>query len=381
MSFSLHHPVCVVGLGSALPQAVLSQDAALTFARSLLPNLDESQHRQMEAIYRRSAVQTRHIAGESNSALTNLNYYAPSSAVSPLGPTTQQRMQQYHARALPLATAAASAALTDATSTNKHLSPASITHLITATCTGFASPGWELALLTTLALRSDVHRTHLGFMGCHAAINALRLATSIAAADPRAVVLVVCCEICSVHFQYTSRPEHMVANALFADGAAAAVVTQSPRGVAIKSTAAMIAPDSASDMGWHITDHGFAMTLSPNIPPIIERSVKAFIDDLCKHTPHDPLSHYAVHPGGPKILSAFQTGLGLDDAALTPSRAVLASAGNLSSPTVLIILESILIEHRKRFPTLDPWGLPATALVSFGPGVAAEGCLLIGQQG
>jgi predicted naringenin-chalcone synthase len=224
MSFSLHHPVCIVGLGSALPQAVLSQDAALTFARSLLPHLDETQHRQMEAIYRRSAVQTRHIAGESRDALTNLSYYQPSNATSPMGPTTQQRMQEYHTRALPLATQAANTALDSATLTNRHLTSASITHLITATCTGFASPGWELALLTTASLRSDVHRTHLGFMGCHAAINAVRLAASIAAADPRAVVLVVCCEICSVHLQYTARPEHMVANALFADGAAAAII-------------------------------------------------------------------------------------------------------------------------------------------------------------
>lgn len=380
MSHPPANPACIVGLASAVPDAVLSQEQALEFAQRIMPLLTSDQRRQMEAIYRRSNVHARRISGASSDAISNLSaLYEPSSLASPLGPTTQRRMVAYQASAEPLATRAARDALTDAHTTSDQITSASITHLITATCTGFASPGWELDLLRTVNLRPTVHRTHLGFMGCHAAINALRLAASIATSDPKAVVLVVSCEVCSVHFQYSLRPEHMVANALFADGAAACVVKQSAAGLAIESSAALIAPDSASDMGWHITDHGFAMTLSPNIPPIIEQSAAAFIADLQSAAAGEPIVHYAIHPGGPKILTAFQTGLRLPDTALAPSRSVLQQMGNMSSPTVMCVLEQILAEHRLQNPSQGRWALQPAALVSFGPGVAAEACLLAGR--
>ena len=279
-------------------------------------------------------------------------------------------MSRYTAEAPPLAARAAAAALADA-----RLRPDAITHLVTASCTGFAAPGFDIQLIQSLNLSPSVARTHLGFMGCHAALNALRIAAAFVQADPQARALVCAVELCSLHFAYSSDPQQIVANSLFADGAAAAVVggsTAEPAPWQILASTSWVLPDTLDVMTWTVGDAGFRMTLSPRLPSLI-----------CEHLPRllppwlnsqglsiSDIRGWAVHPGGPRVLDAVAETLHLPPDALSSSCAVLAQHGNMSSPTVLFILRE-----------LQRAALPGPTLVlAFGPGLTIEAALLDHQH-
>jgi predicted naringenin-chalcone synthase len=279
-------------------------------------------------------------------------------------------MQQYERRAGPLALEAARAALDDA-----QFDAERITHLITVTCTGFSAPGFDLAWVDELPLRRTVQRTQVGFMGCHGALNALRVARAICHADPEAAVLLCAAELCSLHFQYSSHPQAIVSNALFGDGAAAAVISSAP-GTATASTdgwrlaasGSLVVPNTSDFMSWRIGDHGYEMRLSPRVPEAITQRLGPWLDSwLSEHgLKRSDVGSWAIHPGGPRILQACGAALALSPAALEPSTTVLSTLGNMSSPTVLFILR----ELRRRAAQL-----PAVML-AFGPGLTIEAALV-----
>jgi predicted naringenin-chalcone synthase len=294
-------------------------------------------------------------------------FYAKATCPNDRGPTTAARMARYTTEAPPLAERAARAALGDARS-----APADITHIVTASCTGFFAPGLDSDLIERLSLPRDISRTHIGFMGCHAAVNALAVATAIARADASARVLVCCVELCSLHLAYGADADKMVSNALFADGAAAVVVgrAEAPESGEWRTAdfASAILPDCRDAMGWCIGDHGFEMTLSPGVPAAIEKHLHPWLSAwLARHDLEiSDIAAWAVHPGGPKILDAVAAALHLPPSALATSRAVLNDHGNMSSPTILFILQ--------RLAAADARG-PCVA-IGLGPGLAAEAMLL-----
>jgi predicted naringenin-chalcone synthase len=226
-----------------------------------------------------------------------------------------------------------------------------------------------------LRLAPSVRRVHVGFMGCHAALNALEVASALATAQPGAAVIVCCTELCSLHFQYGFDAEQAVANALFADGAAAAVVTVAPEtrpssGFALLGFASRLVEGAAGAMTWRILDHGFAMTLSPRVPALVARALRPWIDDWLAGSGLRvrDVPSWAIHAGGPRIVGAVARALELPAAAVAPSRAVLRACGNMSSATVLFILDRL---RRAGAPR------PCVAL-AFGPGLAVEAVLLGG---
>ncbi|MBL8764777.1 MAG: type III polyketide synthase [Phycisphaerae bacterium] len=361
----------IVGLGCAAPEERRAQDEALAWSMAVAPPADEDARRRAEAIYRGSGVSRRGVASEGRDssgtpAPDPLRMFPPATDAAPRGPSTAERMRAYARRSAPLSERSAGLALADAGER-----PGAITHLVTASCTGFAAPGWDLGLIDRLALPPDVLRTHLGFMGCHAAINALRVAEAFTRADGAARVLVCCTEVCSIHFQYDAKPDRVVANALFADGSASAVVAASAGGVArIGPSASLVLAASRSQMAWTIGDHGFEMSLGPELPETIRARAGPWLGAWLDRAGVGlaGVRAWAVHPGGPRVLAAVGEALTLPRAALAASRQVLAEHGNMSSPTVLFILD------RLRREAGGP-ALPA-AMVSFGPGVAAEAMLL-----
>jgi predicted naringenin-chalcone synthase len=285
----------------------------------------------------------------------------------PLGPPTEVRMKMYADHAPPLATEAAAKALADS-----GLSAAEVTHLVTVSCTGFVSPGLDFAVMTKLGLRPTVERVQVGFMGCHGAINGLRVANALAAAPAR--VLMCAVELCSLHYYYGMSADKVVANALFADGAAAVIGRTSrererPESFQLTATGSCLFPNTAGLMGWVIGDHGFEMVLSKKIPAAIERGLGPWLTTwLASHGLSVPaVGSWAVHPGGPKILDATEASLGLPPDALAESRGVLADYGNMSSPTVLFIVDRL---RRRNAPR--PW-----LLLGFGPGLVAEVALVV----
>lgn len=394
------------GLGTAQPPHALTQQS---MAAAALPcSCATDQHRKLlPALYRRTRVESRHSVvvntHNGHAALSPdermLAFYPPAEHEADRGPTTAHRLERYPEEALPLAAAACRAALDDA-----DVDPAQVGQLVVVSCTGFSAPGVDIGLIDTLGLSPTVGRTMVGFMGCHGAMNGLRVARSLAApgmsqapaqqnksarGEDGGYVLMCCVELCTLHFQYGWDPQKVVANALFADGAAAVVGQadnaiaplkpadgRSPSAGSVPQTAPRVTahgsyllPDSRDLMTWLIRDHGFEMTLSPKVPDLIRKHLRAWIEPwLAEQGLTIPqVQGWAIHPGGPRVISAAEEALDLSPGAGDPSRDILRDCGNMSSPTVLFILDRLRKNNTPR-----PW-----VALAFGPGLTIEATLIV----
>ena len=351
----------LVGLGTATPAHVLAgADARDRLAR--LWRLTGDDLDRWHRIVAASGIDTR---------------YGVLPAEEVLGLSTEARMQAYERLAPELAERAAQAALREA-----GVRAGDVTDLVVVSCTGFSAPGVDVELVRKLGLRPTVHRTMVGFMGCFGAIVGLRTAVGACAADHAAVCLVVCVELCSLHLRSDPSSENLVASALFADGAAAALV--------VGDRAPPTRPDAPAHGGhgrvttgrgriitrgrdwisWRITDAGFAMTLSRQVPGALGAVVPAIVDEAVALGDARP-DCFVVHPGGPGILDAVDDGLALGGGfGIEAARDVLRRYGNMSSGTVLFVLAETLRRGYR----------PPALLVAFGPGLAVETLLILSAR-
>lgn len=239
-----------------------------------------------------------------------------------------------------------------------------VSHLVVASCTGFVAPGVDQIIAAALGL-PDIERTLIGFMGCYAAAAALRTAHHIVRSDPAARVLTVTVELSTLHLQFADELEPLLAELQFGDGAAAALVTGAPRGLAIVAPFTAALPDSGELIRWTIGDAGFEMVLSGEVPGRIasalqdERVRRRLLGDWRV----GDIDAWAVHAGGRSILDAVERALGLDSDSLAASRRVLADYGNMSSSTLMFVLRDLLGDKTLR----------RGVAIAFGPGLAAEG--------
>lgn len=238
------------------------------------------------------------------------------------------------------------------------------THIIVCSCTGFAAPGVDLQLIARLGLKPSIHRTIVGFMGCFAAINSLRLARSIVMAEPDSKVLVVAVELCSLHVKQTADLETLMSFMIFADGCAAAFVTAEPSGLRLDGFATALVPAAQDLITWHVGDLGFDMVLSMRLPAALSAALPEAVRAL-RETGPERVDLWAVHPGGKAILDAPERVLDLPADALEASRRVLRDYGNMSSATVMFVLAAMMQEA-------PPSGTQGLAM-AFGPGLTAEG--------
>jgi alpha-pyrone synthase len=271
-------------------------------------------------------------------------------------PTTAERMRLFERYAPALAVQAVE---------SLELGPdvRKITHVVVTSCTGMYAPGIDLDLVARCGLRPSVERTMVGFMGCYAAINALKIAHHVVRSEPESRVLVVNVELCSLHLQQASRLEPMLSFLLFGDGCAASVVSADPTGIAIDRFHAALVPDTRDLITWKVSDAGFDMFLSGRVPGAIAAGLGGVAGAILDGASPDAIDAWAVHPGGRSILDAVERGLGLRPEALAASRSVLERYGNMSSPTVMFVLCSILASARAR---------ERGCAMSFGPGLSAE---------
>ena len=363
----------ITGLGTAIPTGTVSQDLAYQAMQQLCCDTDEHR-RVMGMIYQGAGVNERGtvLLQEPNGLPENLSegFFWPRSDEDDRGPTTHARMQKYEEHSLALAMESCEAALAHA---DQDISE--ITHLVTVSCSGFYAPGWDIGLIQKLGLSPETSRTHVGFMGCHGSFNALRVAKSYVESDPKAVVLVCSVELCSLHHHYGWSVEKVIANALFADGSAAVVCRSAPDGQSpIQSKYQLIRNGShllegtTGAMSWRIGDHGFEMTLSQKVPTLIEKHLGPWMTGfLAKEglTIQD-VRGWAIHPGGPRILDSCLAALSLSSEDVAPAREILSQYGNMSSATVLFLLNRIA-EEPKRGPVVA---------LGFGPGLTIEAMLL-----
>lgn len=333
-------------IATALPAHDV-HSAFVGFAGKLLPERSHALFRRMAERsgieHRWSAFQPNDGEGESIDAegFYTLGHF----------PGTAARMRRYETDALDLAIRAAEGLAGELSG---------VTHLVAVSCTGMVAPGIDLALIEHFGLDPAVERTCVGFMGCQAAINGLKLADHIVRSDPGARVLLVCVELCSLHLQESADLEQVLCFLLFGDGCAAALISAEKQGVAIEGFRSTRVPDTGGHITWAIRDSGFDMHLSGQVPAVLGHALRAHRAALL---PNHPVALWAVHPGGRTVLDAVQDGLDLEPEALAASRSVLRDCGNMSSPTVLFVLDRLTRDA--------PSGEPGCAL-AFGPGLSAE---------
>lgn len=366
----------ILGLGTALPEHSISQVGAATFAATAVaPEAAESSNvpALIQALYRRAGVHSRFsvlLESSSDGEATAERFYRFANGIDDRGPGTAERMKRYEREAPLLAARAAAAAIAAA-----EVSPTEITHLITVSCSGFSAPGVDLHLIENLGLSRSVSRTHVGFMGCHGALNGLRVAHAFASSNPTAVVMVCAIELCSLHHQYGWDPQKIVANSLFADGAAAVIGRASPDSAirncfpgCLVDNYSCVIPDTAEMMTWRIRDNGFEMSLSPEVPGVITRMLPGVLQEFLGRNGLilEDIRSWAIHPGGPRILAATAEAASLSEETMNPSISILQRCGNMSSPTVLFILEE-LRSRKAQLPCV---------MLGFGPGLNVELALL-----
>lgn len=315
--------------GTALPQEVLLE----TLLRHAQPS--RRQTRLIRQVYRQSGIDQRHVVLPDFADPAVPFFFTGNGKPELSSPGTTERGELYARFAKPMFEQAGRSALEMA-----QVSPQQISHVITVSCTGFMAPGPDIHLVQTLGLSPDTRRYHLGFMGCYAAMPALDLARAICQADEAATVLIVCGELCSLHLQPQRDTDAILSGALFADGAAAALVSSRQTGWEVVDNYAGLVPDTGDAMSWSITNHGFAMSLSRYVPQLLAGDPEVALQPMLEawDLSRERVAHWAIHPGGRAILDKLETALELGDDCLAASRAVLRECGNMSSPTVLHVL-------------------------------------------
>lgn len=328
----------ITEIGTANPTHKHKQLSILKFMQQTLP-LDETKSRLLSLLYHRSGISTRYsVLSDYSSDKKDFEFY-PKGGDSTTFPDLEKRMQIYEETALELSVNAIRNTLSD-----EKLSE--VTHLITVTCTGLSAPGLDLQLVEELGLSPTIFRTSVNFMGCYAAIHGLKLANALAISTQNAKVLVVCTELCTLHFQESIEIDQLTSALLFADGSAACLVESDAgqAGLQISNFFSKIVSEGKQDMAWGLSSTGFQMVLSNHIPKLVESEIGNLLDSAMKMLQWQPedVAHWAIHPGGKDILFATQKALALPEGMLEPSFDVLKNYGNMSSPTILFVLKEIM---------------------------------------
>jgi predicted naringenin-chalcone synthase len=366
--------VWIQHLETMTPETVFSQEYASGKMQEW--TTDERQRRMVRALYRKSGIDKRH------SVITSFDQNLPGDFF-PLGAdgqrrelSTAERNKIYTRESQRLAVDLARRAIANC----PDLEPAEITHVVTVSCTGFCNPGPDYHIVNELGLSYATQRYNLGFMGCYAAFPGLRMAKQFCEADPDAVVLVMCLELCTLHLQLNGGEDSMLANSLFADGVAAAIVSartphEDQSCYQLGNFHSCLVPSGKGDMAWTIGDLGFDIALSSYVPKIIGANICDAIRPALASRQFElkDITTWAVHPGGKAIVDKVAESLGLQDEQVAASRRVLRQYGNMSSATVLFVLQEIL--HQQDRPSSEE-----ICAMAFGPGLTVEMGLMQAQR-
>lgn len=360
----------IQSIGTAVPPHRISQQLHYEILAEA-NGLNRAEQLALRTIYTRSGITYRHsVLAEFGAADQDQNLIWHPSGQLP-NAKVSTRMDIYEKFAADLSVEAVNKALARL----PNLDAKEITHVVTFSCTGMYAPGLDIQLVEMLDLPRNAERTCINFMGCYAAINAMKSAWHIARSQPEAVVLIAGVELCSLHYQKSKEANQMIANALFSDGAAAAIISsrelQPDRthvNFCMEDFYAEFEQSASQDMVWRIGDAGFDLRLTPEVPNVVKGNIRGLIDKLLERSKleQQDIDYYAIHPGGVKILEACETALGLDKEANRRSYDVLSAYGNMSSVTVMFVLNSYMDAL-----STDDIGKRILAC-AFGPGITME---------
>jgi predicted naringenin-chalcone synthase len=351
----------IISIATAVPEFCHAQNDILEFMQEAF-ELNDLEKRKLSVLYTNSGIKERYSVMPDFSLPKEFWSFisADNKAVG-----IDKRMKLFKEEALALSLKAILRCIDNVIESSE------ITHLITVSCTGMSAPGLDLEIVEALKLPNNIFRTSVNFMGCYAAIHALKLAKMLCDLDDKAKVVIVSTELCTIHFQQEYSLENAASSLLFADGSAAVLLsgdTFNAPVLKVDSFYSKVAFKGKQDMAWQLSSKGFLMTLSSYIPQLIEEDIGALVEEALasNELTKADVSHWCFHPGGRKILDAMQRKLELCDCVMAPSRNVLYNYGNMSSPTVLFVLKSIIEQIKKDTKPSKVFG------VAFGPGLTME---------
>lgn len=354
----------IISIGTALPTYRHQQNDILHFMQNVYA-MDETERRKLKFLYHQSSIEHRYsVIPDYSRPVSDWKFYPHSENLEPF-PSLEFRMSLYNKFAAPLSVDAIRNCI------EGHITSSEITHLITVSCTGMSAPGLDLQVMELMDLPKNIFRTSVNFMGCYAAIHAMKMADALCMSNVKAKVIIVCTELCTLHFQKEATRDNIASSLLFSDGSAAMLVASdnsySQKGLHIDGFYSEVLIKGKKDMAWELSSSGFLMKLSGYIPELIEEDFEALVNralqsgQLCK----EDISCWCIHPGGKRILESINKSLSLHNGELTESANVLKKFGNMSSPTILFVLKSMI---QKLDKSMDHKMFGA----AFGPGLTME---------
>lgn len=320
----------------------------------------------MNYLYRQSGITTRYsVIPDYSGPMENRQFYEKTVDLEPF-PDLEKRMKCYSDHAANLSVETIHSCI------RGKITSTEITHLVTVSCTGLSAPGLDLEIMEAMGLNRNISRISVNFMGCYAAIHALKIADSICRHDLQANVVIVCTELCTLHFQKESSVDNITSTLLFADGSAALLVQHNEKaanGLLIKNFYSEVEFKGKQDMSWTLSRRGFLMTLSGYVPDLLKEDFNPLLENALSNASlvKNDITHWCIHPGGKKILEAIQKSAALSKSDLQYSYDILNEYGNMSSPTILFVLDKIMQELKK-----SRSGKATVFSAAFGPGLTME---------
>ena len=347
-----------------MPSYRHKQDDILQFMQ-LVYAVDETEKRKLKFLYRQSGIENRYsVIPDYSRDIMEWKFYPQTENLEPF-PSLEQRMIYYNKYAAPLSVDAIRKCIHGVVHHDE------ITHLITVSCTGMIAPGIDLQIMDLMNLSKNIYRTSVNFMGCYAAIHALKMADAICKSNQDAKVVIVCTELCTLHFQRDATPDNIASSLLFGDGSAAMLVCHDnnrDRGLRIENFYSEVITKGKRDMAWELSSSGFVMTLSGYIPELIEEDFSPLVTRAFRESGHDikNVTNWCIHPGGKRILDAIHRSLDFKNGELQNCYDVLKEFGNMSSATIVFVLQKIMHAIKSGSSKELIFG------AAFGPGLTME---------
>ncbi len=355
----------IVSIATNVPAYRHEQNDICLFADKIY-HTDETESRKYKYLYMHSGIQTRYsVIPDYTSLPGERQFFSKTDDLEPF-PDMEKRMQWFSDHAAGISIKTIEECI------KGKISTAEITHLITVSCTGMSAPGLDLEIMEKMDLPRNIFRTSVNFMGCYAAIHALKLADSICRSSQQANVIIVCTEFCTLHIQKENIIDNITSTILFGDGCAAVLIQkkESPlKGITLNHFFSQVAFKGKSDMSWKLASSGFLLTLSGYVPDLIKEDFNALLSKALEHAgvSKDEITYWCIHPGGKKILEAIEKSISLPANSLHHSYETLKNYGNMSSPTILFVLQKIFEELiNEQQQTAKIFG------AAFGPGLTME---------
>lgn len=330
----------IVSIATGVPRHKHRQADIFEFADTIYSTC-ETDSRKLKFLYNRSGIDTRYsVMPDYSSPAEQREFYDKSKCLEPF-PDLEKRMQWFCANATKLSVDTIEDCIAG------KIKSSEITHLITVSCTGMSAPGIDLEIMEAMDLPPNIFRTSVNFMGCYAAIHALKMADAFCNGDVNANVVIVCTELCTLHFQKENSIDNITSTLLFGDGCAAVLVKNNDaqeKGLVMKNFFSDVAFKGKKDMSWQLSSKGFLMTLTGYVPDLVKEDFNILLNKALSNAAvkKESITHWCIHPGGKKILESIEQSTGLKKDDLQYSYNVLRDYGNMSSPTVFFVLYEIL---------------------------------------